>query len=420
MGLTEWWRMGGTVVLRAAVIFFALWSISPLTTPAQAQLASGCVCPAGFTPISPTACFSVAKGTAPPVCPYRNLGQIAASQQQLSFWGIKTILQQKQDQLQSTPVPREAGSAALGYASTPSTAGATAVGDSNKANNYNPLARPLYDTAEEPAPAVWGTWVQGLGDTERDSALSSADTTHSSNTYSAQAGVDRTQRAIFSSDDALILGIVSSWTSTHTGFEGSATKLNLQGPGVGLYSEYVKGGFSTDVTVKFDFLNLTEDYGGMAPNQSIKTLNSGVSGNVQYKIAGTNNSFLEPTAGFSLTHTSFGSGADALGLEDAYTLRLQTGARIGTTWDLGHETSVDANFKALVYGNAIAQGTSVAGTGALVSVITPADVGLVRGELDPEICFNLPNDYSLTLSGQYRFGQDLSGGSAAINLRKQW
>jgi hypothetical protein len=414
--------MGGTLVVRAAAIFFALWALSFLATPAQAQLASGCVCPAGFTPISATACFSVAKGTTAPICGYRNLGQIAASQQQLSFWGIKTILQQKQDQLQSTPIPRAGEPAALGYASTASGAGADVVSEANKPKKYNPQASPLYDMAEAAAPAdpVWGTWVQGLADTERDSALSSADTTHSSNTYAAQAGLDRTQRNVLSADDALVLGIVSSWTSTHTGFEGSSAKLDLVGPGVGLYSEYVRGGFSTDVTAKFDFLNMTERFAGLAPDQSTTILNAGVSGNVQYKIPGRNNSFLEPTAGFSLTHTSFGSGADAIGLTDAYTLRLQTGARVGATWDLGHETTVDTNFKALVYGNAIAQGTSVAGIGPFVSVITPSDTGLVRGELDPEICFNLPDDYSLTLSGQYRFGRDLSGGSAGVNLRKQW
>jgi hypothetical protein len=413
--------MGGTLIWRAATLFFALWSISLLTTPARAQLAPGCACPAGFTPISATACLSVGKKTAAPICTYRNLGQIAASQQQLSFWGIKTILQQKQDQLQSAPVPR-AGSAALGYASTTSVGGADAGGDPNRSGRNNPLASSLYDAAATAAPAdpVWGTWVQGLGDAEHDSALSSADTTHSSNTYSAQAGLDRTQRNVLSADDALVLGIVSSWTSTHTGFEGSSMKLDLVGPGVGLYSEYVRGGFSTDMTAKFDFLDLREEFAGLVPDQSTKILNAGVSGNVQYKIAGANSSFLEPTAGFSLTHTSFGSGADAIGLTDAYTLRLQTGARIGTTWDFGHETSVDANFKALVYGNAIAQGTSVAGTGPFVSVITPSDSGLVRGELDPELCFNLPDSYSLTFSGQYRFGRDLSGGAAQINLRKQW
>jgi hypothetical protein len=192
------------------------------------------------------------------------------------------------------------------------------------------------------------------------------------------------------------------------------------GPGIGVYSEYVRGAFSTDLTAKFDFLNFTGEFVGLGPDQTTKILNSGISGNAQYKISVTNNSFIEPTAGFSLTHTSFGSGADALGLEDAYTLRLQTGARVGASWDLGHDTSVDASFKALLYGNAIAQGTSIAGNTALVSVITPSDAGLARGELDPEVSVNLPSDYSLTFSGQYRFGRDLSGGSAQVNLRKQW
>ena len=411
--------MGGAVLLRAAAVFFALSLLSVFTTPARAQLAPGCVCPAGFTPSSPTACTSVAKKTVPAFCPYANLGQIAAAQQQQSFWGIKTVLQQKQDRLQSTPVPPGATTAPLGYASSPlvADAGSTA----NHPHKDNPLASPLYDDAA-PAPKspVWGTWVQGLGDTEHDGALSPADTAHSTNTYTVQAGLDRTQQALFAANDALVIGVVGSWTSTHTGFEGSAAKLHLTGPGAGLYSEYVRGGFSTDLTTKLDFLNLTEDYGGLAPNQFIKILNAGASGNVQYKFTGTANSFFEPTAGFSLTHTGFGTGASALGLQDAYTVRLQTGARVGTTWDLGHGASLDASFKALVYGDAVAQGTSITGSGALVSVITPSDAGLVRGELDPELCFNLPNDYSVTFSGQYRFGHELSGGSAGINLRKQW
>ena len=414
--------MGTIRILGAAAVFSALISIFPLTTPAEAQLVPGCVCPAGFTPISVSTCRNKAQQTAPAICPYRNLGQIAAAQQQLSFWGVKTILQQKQDRLQSTPIPGAAGPNSLGYASSPFTTGPDALGYANKPRKDHPLASPFYDAARTGAPAnpVWGAWVQGLGDIERDSALSPADTTHSTNTYTVQAGLDRTQQAVLSSDDALVLGIVSSWTSTHTSFDGSPTKLHLLGPGVGLYGEYVKGGFSADVTTKVDFLNLTEDFAGLAPNESIEIVNAGLSGNVQYKIAGKNGSFVEPTAGLSLTHTGFGSGADELGLTDAYTLRLQTGARVGTTWDLGHEVSVDASFKALVYANAIAQGTSVVTSDTLASAIAPSDEVLVRGELDPEISFNLPDNYSATFSGQYRFGRALSGGAAEINLRKQW
>ena len=44
----------------------------------------------------------------------------------------------------------------------------------------------------------------------------------------------------------------------------------------------------------------------------------------------------------------------------------------------------------------------------------------MRGELDPQMCFNLADGYSVTLSGMLRFGQGLLGGSAGLNLRKQW
>lgn len=81
--------------------------------------------------------------------------------------------------------------------------------------------------------------------------------------------------------------------------------------------------------------------------------------------------------------------------------------------------SVEPTLKALVYGDAIAQGTSIAGS-VLGTPMSPTDQGLVRGELDPEICFNLPDNYSVTVSGLFRFGQGLMGGSAGLNLRKQW
>jgi hypothetical protein len=414
---------------RVRRLFFALIAIGWvgwLATPARAALlAPGCVCPAGTLPNSSTTCVRLINGIpgppVPAVCPIQNVGHIIAAEQQQSFWGIKTILQQKQDQLQSTPRPGAASATISGYMPSSLAEDADSLSYADKAQKSNPLASPLYDAVSTPAPAppVWGGWVQGLGDEEHDGMLSSTDTAHFNQTATVQAGLDRTQQGVLASEDAAVLGVVSSWTSTHTTFQGSATKLLLTGPGVGIYGEYVKGGFSTDLTTKFDFLSMTEDFAGSMPNETVGILNAGVSGNVQYKFSGDNNNFIEPTAGFSLTHTGFNGGA-ALGFEDAYTVRLQAGGRVGTTWDVGHDVSIDGSFKALIYGDAVAQGTSVSGVGTLASAITPSDTGLVRGELDPEIAFNLPKDYSVTLSGQYRFGRELSGGSAGINLRKQW
>jgi hypothetical protein len=410
-------------VLLVLAVAGPTWAIG---TPADAQLASGCSCPAGTFPVvgSSTTCTKspVQVVAVPAICPSRNIGHIAAAAQQLSFWGIDQMLQQKRDQMQSTPMT--GGSTTIsGYASSPFDSNAGSLAGTNQSQQQNPLASGLFNAAPAaaaPANPVIGTWVQGLGDWEHDNALSSADAAHANATYTVQGGLDRTWQSVIHSDDALVVGVVASDTNVHISYDGTPITLQMTGPGVGIYTQYVRAGFSADLTTKFDFLTLNQDFAGTAPNSSVSVINAGVSGNAQYKFTGDHNNFVEPTVGFSLTHTGFGSNGQALNLEDAYTVRLQAGGRVGTTWDGGNGVTIDANFKALVYGDAVAQGTSIAGAGSFTPAISPTDTGLVRGELDPELCFNLPNNTSVSLSGQVRFGQALIGGSAGINLRKQW
>ncbi len=398
-----------------------------VVTPAQAQLAAGCTCPAGSFPSSSTQCVRFFNGlptTVPANCTARNainqsVGHIAASQQQQSFWGVQMMLQQRRDQLQGTLNSHGTSSSISGYAPSEldTDTDSNALGYASQSQKTNPL---VYKAAPPPAPAnpAWAVWGQGLGSWEHDGALSATDIAHFNSTYAAQGGLDRTWRSLISSDDALVLGIVSSWTASHVSYDNSPTTMQLVGPGVGVYSTYVKGGFSTDLTTKFDFLQMLQDFAGVAPNTSVGITNAGVSGNVQYKVTWAGNNFVEPTAGFSFTRTMFGSEAAALDLEDASTLRLQAGARLGTTWQV-NGISIDASLRALVYDNVIAQGTSIT-TSAFSAAIAPTDQGLVRGELDPQLCFNLADGYSVTLSGNLRFGEALLGGSAALNLRKQW
>jgi hypothetical protein len=400
-----------------------IWAFAT-ATGAQAQLAAGCACPAGSFPIAGTATCSRSPRVVVPVpaiCPSNNVGSIAAGLQQQSFWGVQQMLTARRDHFQATPLDT-AGSKVSGYAEGFDADG-HALGYTGQSQKNNPLASPLYDAAPAaaaaPADPVYGAWVQGLGDWEHDNALSTVDAAHSNTTYTGQGGFDGMWRGVINADDALVLGVVTSWTNAHISYDGTPITVLMTGPGVGIYSQYVRGGFSTDVTTKFDFLTLDQNFAGTAPNSAISVLNAGVSGNVQYKVTGANNNFLEPTVGFSLTHTGFGGGA-ALNLEDAYTVRLQAGARVGTTWDVGNGVTVDGSLKALAYGDAVAQGTSVAGTGSAIPVLSPSDTGLVRGEFDSELCFNLPDNYSLTLSGQYRVGYALVGGSAGVNLRKAW
>ncbi len=405
----------------------ATWTIA---TPAQALLA-GCSCPTGFVPATSTTCINnllvvvpAICTPAPPVTPAainQSIGHVAAGQQQQSFWGVQMMLQQRRDQLQGTLGSHGTSSSISGYASsdfdTDTDTESNALGYASQSQKTNPL---VYKAAPPPAPAnpAWAVWAQGLGSWERDDALSATDIAHFISTYAAQGGLDGIWRGLVSSDDALVLGIVSSWTASHVSYNNSPTTMQLVGPGVGAYGMYVKGGFSTDLTTKFDFLQMNQDFAGLAPNTSIGITNAGVSGNVQYKVTWAGNNFVEPTAGFSFTRTMFGSGAAALDLEDSSTLRLQAGARLGTTWQV-NGISIDASLKALVYDDVIAQGTSIT-TSAFSAGIAPTDQGLVRGELDPQLCFNLADGYSVTLSSNLRFGEALLGGSAALNLRKQW
>ncbi len=50
----------------------------------------------------------------------------------------------------------------------------------------------------------------------------------------------------------------------------------------------------------------------------------------------------------------------------------------------------------------------------------PTDAGKVRGEVDPELNWDFGQGYSATFNGAVRFGEGMLGGSASLNLRKQW
>jgi outer membrane autotransporter protein len=345
------------------------------------------------------------------------IGQIAASQQQLSFSTVAGVLRTRRDQLQG-PLgsPSNPPSPVLGYSTFN-------LDDSFAALGYAPRGEknPLYK-APPAAPAVavgptWATWVEGVGDWEKRNALNANDIGRTQDTYGVHAGLDATWKSTLLPGDFIVAGLVTNWTSSHISLTDTSTTLRLEGPGVGLYSMYINGGFSADLVGKLDFLTLKEDFAGLAPNGSIGVTNAGVSGNVQYKNK-FGASFLEPTMGFSFTRTMFGDNAALMGLQVGSTLRLQAGARFGTAFN-AYGISFEPTLALLAYSNVIADGTSVATVPVAVPV-TPTDQGLVRGEVDPELNLDFNNGYSAYVRGSVRFGSELVGGSAKIGLRKQF
>jgi hypothetical protein len=302
------------------------------------------------------------------------------------------------------PSDLDGGSGLLGYAATP--------GQRN----------PLYDVPAS-APArpssgpTWATWVEGLGDWEKRNALNANDVGRTQAAYSAHAGVDATWASPFLPGDYVVTGLVTNYSSTHVDLVNGA-RLQLAGPGVGLYAMYLNGGFSADLVGKYDFLPLKEDLAALGLSDGSIDINvAGVAANIQYKQK-FGWGFIEPTMGFAFSRVMFGNNAVAMGLQDGSTLRLQAGARFGSAFQV-NGVSIEPTLGLLAYSNVIADSTTLA-TVAVPVPVTPTDKGLVRGEANPELNFSFDNGYSAYIRGSVRAGTELVGGSAKVGVRKEF
>src|SRR5262249_32157874 len=229
-------------------------------------------------------------------------------------------------------------------------------------------------------PAVrFGTWTQVYGDYQtRDAAGPSALTcciggplaqptlalniqTRAS-TVGFVAGADFSSGGLFSAIDGFIGGVTAGYTWSELKLNTTATSIDqplvgtgvsrlratASGPTAGLYATYFNAGFSSDLTVKFDFLTLDQTFNDLfattgvytfaatgfgvppfisfAGAGSVSLLNSTVVGNLNYRFDLYPNFWIEPTVGVQYTNSSYGSGAAQLGLADGNLLRVQGGA----------------------------------------------------------------------------------------------
>src|SRR5437879_5975693 len=149
-----------------------------LCCPNGSSLSDGFCSPEGGTPI-PATC----RGATP------QIGQIAASQQQLSFSTVAGVLRTRRDQLQGPLGSQSAPPSPLAYSTFN-------LDESYRLLGYAPGAdrNPVYGADKNPlrkappAPAVaagptWAAWVEGIGDWERRKALDANDTGRTQETY---------------------------------------------------------------------------------------------------------------------------------------------------------------------------------------------------------------------------------------------
>ncbi len=318
-------------------------------------------------------------------------------------------------------------------------------------------------------PAVrFGTWTQVYGDyQERDAAGPgivncrcstgtpplSLNIESRASTVGFVAGADLTSGGLFSASDGFIAGVTAGYTWSELKLNTTAVSLNpraengfvgdgvsrlratLSGPTAGLYATYFNAGFSSDVTVKFDFLTLNETFndllastGGNIPAfssfagaASVSLLNSTVVGNLNYRFDLYPNFWIEPTVGVGYTNSSYGSGAAQLGLADGNLVRVQGGARFGTSTLISNGVLMTTILTGLAYNDVVVQGGFIpVGSFQGNNLLVQADQGLMRGQGILALNFDFGYGMSSFVQGDVYGGAHLFGGGGRAGIRYQW
>src|SRR5262245_61166994 len=245
-------------------------------------------------------------------------------------------------------------------------------------------------------------------------------------------------------------GFIQSGGAGQVGTGVSQLRATVSGPTVGAYATYFSAGFSTDVTAKFDFLTVNETFNDLLATTtgsvgapaflpfsgagSVSLLNSTVVGNLNYRFDLYPNFWVEPTVGVQFTNSSYGSGAAQLGLADGNLVRVQGGARFGTSTLLSNGVLMTPILTGLAYNDVVVQGGvlpvfafQASGAGSVNpllqgnnNLLAQSDQYFMRGEGIFALNFDFGNGMSSFVLGDVYGGAHLFGAGGRGGLRYQW
>ena len=233
------------------------------------------------------------------------------------------------------------------------------------------------------------------------------------------------------------LGILGGYESTRSAFttppayaadtrEGNFNGTQIdEGGFVGIYGSYVLNQFAADLLVKVDLFDHTTEpsitcnpEGGSLPfSGTTSETNTNVASNVYYRFYADDRIWIEPTAGFRYSHTSYGDAASTLFITDGDELRIQGGVRVGTDGYIGGYFWT-ASVLGGIYDDVIINGytsNAIPGSGS-----AKIDEGKVRG-----ICSlfgKIHDGQGKTFFAQVDVygGQDVVGVTGKVGARWQW
>ena len=310
---------------------------------------------------------------------------------------IQSVIQSIRDQIQRRVAPGRAGVRPLRFSA-----------DGNKTEAYfddtfgalgyakMPTKAPVASPAPSPPALMWGLSVTGSYDHQR-TTIENFPTT-AANTRAIVGTGDVTKIGIFTSSDALVVGVNGSGSRT------TADLTTTNSHGVGAFIAYINGGFSAD----FEFNAAWASADTSTPASSVTilgittvipatsintdTTSYTYSGNVQYKFDLPNRWWIEPTVGVSVTHTTF----DTAGALSGDVTLVQGGVRFGTevNWN---GILFQPTFTGIAYSN-----VHESAGGVPVAVIAPNDEGQVWGRGAVKLNFVFNNNISAFIEGNIR------------------
>jgi outer membrane autotransporter protein len=382
-----------SAVFGAAVVCCSLWGAAPAAAACNNQDTS--TCPVSTAPASE-----------------QTVGTTVNAASQVAVGTFQSYIQDVRAGLQAVAPP--GSSQPLGFAAASSDEpGENVLG-------YGPRTRraqqdPLNAFAKQAAsnPVRYAVWGQVFGDHEsRNGAFRGLDTGRTTKTFGGIVGVDAIFTGVNVASDAVVVGILASDFSSKTNNNDGSTS-RVEGPSVGIYSAYVMGANSLDAIFKVDFLDInTASAAGAGLDLGLNNYLFAANFNHRMPLAGTQ--WIEPTVGFSYTRTIWDDATKARGFEDGRELRVQAGARAGSSFNW-NSMKVEPTVGLMAYSPLLVEGGTVRAPVGTLTV--PGDTGKLFGQLTGKLNVKWTNRFSSYVEGEVRGTEGVLGAGGRFGAR---
>lgn len=377
----------------------------------------------------------------------RDLAQsdVAASGSTEAAQGVVEPLQQSASEPPAQPASGAAKKAtkAKKKTSTPSAA------------NLEPqsMAQPVAEPSLQPSR---GAWAQIYGDYEKHRNMAPGQTdnpTRTQKTFGQIAGVDTAwYRQSSYGLETFQFGLLGGYNETKSDFSDTPNITNAsareKGGFVGAYGNYNAGRFGADALLKVDFYDLdksaivahisepvtcpdgeilvVDSVDDLQPQTvftdksgSVSETNYSIGGNIYYRYDLQDGFWIEPLVGARFTYTDYGSGAAALDLSDGKTLRVQGGARIGTSFMDVDRRYWTLSLLGLLYSDVYVDGYALDNSG-FVTTASDVDEGKLRALAQVSAVVYMGDGLSLLGQADVRGGEDVWGIGGRLGARYEW